>query len=109
MSTNYYFYKKEDNLEEVIHIGKRSVGWEPLFERTKYFNSVVEIKEYFYNNQHNLLIKDEYGNLLSFDELETELINWNKDNALIQKHCHDSSDDFYSDSEGYAFANFEFS
>ena len=109
MSTNYYFSIESGCkfCEDVeIHIGKRSVGWEPCFEKTKYYSSVEEIREFYKENKDAITIVNEYDEELTFEELEKELINWNKDRKDILLH-----DDIgtYRDKEGYSFIKYVFS
>lgn len=135
MSTNYYFkfIKKpeikicnlpegnlKDTLEkmmqqqipETIHIGKRSMGWKPSFEETKYYSSVREMKEFYIENMKILTIEDEYGRSMTWTDLEVELIDWNKDNPKALSHGSELTsltDYYYTDEDGYEFCRNEFS
>lgn len=125
MSTNFYFKIKTDIninipiggkikeniinkinmlLEDVteLHIGKRSVGWYPLFESSEYYSSVEEIKNFYLTNKDYLDIIDEYNRTYTLEELEDELFNWNKDNLEAKSHL-DLSPNYYLDKEGYEF------
>ena len=133
MGTNYYFrvkgfnindnltYKMDrklyssiadklsDCLNEVceIHIGKRSCGWKPSFQKTEHYSTVQEIRNFYNDNIECLEIFNEYDESLTFEQLEEELINWNKDVKNVRSHgCFDGN---YSDSEGYEFSEYEFS
>lgn len=94
MSTNYYMIITDKNLVEKyfpdeyrivdkpywgyeIHIGKRSYGWCPIFERhNKAYRSVKEMIE-FLSRYHDVIgIYDEYGTEISIKELQEELIDW---------------------------------
>nr|DAD82889.1 MAG TPA: hypothetical protein [Siphoviridae sp. ctXZx16] len=94
MSTNYYMIITDKNLVEKyfpdeyrivdkpywgyeIHIGKRSYGWCPIFERhNKAYKSVKEMIE-FLSRYHDVIgIYDEYGTEISIKELQEELIDW---------------------------------
>ena len=104
MGTNYYFkikdiyfkndirdkYLKEWNIvhyKPLLHIGKRSAGWKPLFEcHNELFTSVKEIKKYYDNNKEFLDIINEYNEYLTWEQLEEELINWNRDNINSISH-----------------------
>lgn len=103
------FDKLQEHLSKIstIHIGKRSNGRKPIFYRSKYYSSVKEIKEFYQKNKENLKIIDEYGNVLTFEELEKELINWNKDNDKAKQYM--DSEIYYLDDEGYKFSVCEFS
>lgn len=109
MSTNYYFKIDSDCKfckSKEIHIGKRSAGWRPSFEKTEYYSSVQGIRDFYKENKEELAIVSEYGETLSFEDLEEELINWNKDNKEAWGHDHTTHT--YSDSEGYDFFRGEF-
>ncbi|MCM3274197.1 hypothetical protein [Paenibacillus elgii] len=89
---------------EEFHIGKRSRGWKPLFEKQKgMFTSVKELKEFYVANANKYEIVDEYGTVLTWDELKKELIDWNG-----ERENGDRSDN-YTDSEGYTWARYQFS
>lgn len=133
MSTNYYFkvvdainisFKgndsiiKKDLMETLnqelskasyIHIGKRSVGWKPLFQRTKYFSSVEEIEKFYNENKENLIIINEYEETLSFKDLKMQLIDWNKDKPDVNEHESDGYITYYQDKDGFDFSLEEFS
>ena len=94
MSTNYYmnianqelvyrYFPDEYEIVEYpflsyeIHIGKRSIGWKPLFQvHEKAYQSVSEMKKFIREHQSDIKIFDEYKRELTLDELEDELINW---------------------------------
>ena len=140
MGTNFYFKVKTDiqinipidgeiknsileklnyALQDVteIHIGKRSGGWLPLFQKTNYYSSVKEIKEFYEKNKEHLIIIDEYDMEYSLDELDEEIFSWNKGNPDAKTHLdlNDFRNDsnygpsYYTDSEGYEFTATEFS
>ena len=93
MSTNYYMMttnkelvnKYFDGEYEIvddpylgyqIHIGKRSLGWRPLFEaHENAYDSVSEMLE-FITIHPEIHILDEYGKSLSITQLKEELIDW---------------------------------
>lgn len=130
MGTNYYFKIKEikvdislksninlkkciqdkvnDYIEQIseIHIGKRSMGWKPLFQETVHFNSVAQIQQFYEENKDCLIIVDEYGSELTFDELREDLIIWNKDNLNARPHKDDKY--YHTDDEGYDFGKGDF-
>jgi hypothetical protein len=87
---------------ERIHIGKRSMGWMPSFERQKgLFGTVREMKKFYEDNKDIYEIENEYGVVLSWDELEKELMEWKGD----RENIHDS----YKDEDGYIWHRYEFS
>lgn len=131
MGTNFYFkikYElnlnfpegsmfKEELMEKLkwtleeasaIHIGKRSGGWYPLFQKTKYYSSVKDIKDFYIKNEKYLSIIDEYDREYTLNELEEELFTWNADNNAARSHM-DYGTMYYLDSEGYEFTKREFS
>ena len=135
MGTNYYFKIKDvklnldfpNNMDGIkneileilseklddltlIHIGKRSAGWKPLFQKTKYFSSVKEIREFYNKNEEALLIINEYDEELTFKELEKELIDWNMGPQPVKPLEHIGlGDSYYIDKELYDFCIYEFS
>lgn len=133
MSTNYYFKVKDiidisskgknsplkedivSKLQETtkdlsyIHIGKRSAGWKPIFQKTKYFSSVKNIVKFYNENKDDIIIVDEYDKELSFNDLEEELFNWNVENKEAKEHDTGEYDDYYRDCENYCFCIYDFS
>lgn len=128
MGTNYYFRIKcsikLDGLEEkssplmasvfnevkkylnevtFIHIGKKVSNWKPLFQKSEHFSSITEMRDFYHKNKSDLYIEDESGRKITFEELETELINWNKSDDEVNKHS-----DCFFDPEGYAFVAYDF-
>ena len=66
-----------------IHIGKRSIGWKPLFQdHNKAYKSVEEMKQFITNNYDLLKIYDEYGKFFTLKELQEELIDWGKNQVI---------------------------
>lgn len=92
MSTNYYmlsqdknfvkkYFPKEYTLTDTpifgyeIHIGKRSMGWKPLFQEHKNaYDSVEGLVDFI--TKHSVVLYDEYGSLLTEKELKEDLIDW---------------------------------
>lgn len=101
MGTNFYLFTKNskiayryfrDEFELVdvpelgyeIHIGKRSAGWKPLFQRhDNAYTSVRELKQFIINHNDDLEIFNEYGEKFDLQGLERELINW-ADNQTVR-------------------------
>ena len=93
MSTNYYmmttdkefankYFEEEYETVDypyfgyVIHIGKRSCGWKPLFEaHKKEYNSVAEMKQFIMNHP-DIHLFDDYCKFISMAQLKEELIDW---------------------------------
>lgn len=112
MSTNYYacfknkaivnkyfgYEEYEKNILDdkgivyCVHIGKRSMGWKPLFEAHPAAYSSVDDMIAFFNKYADDLV-DEYNRSYTLDELKKELIDWNKD---VTPH-----EEFYSEKVGY--------
>ena len=66
-----------------IHISKRSCGWKPLFQfHNKAYSSVEEMKTFIKTNENELEIYDEYGEEFSLEQLQDELIDWEKHQAI---------------------------
>lgn len=125
MGTNYYFEVKNTNeiIEKVrlvspfitnevlnkiqaelyeIHIGKRSAGWKPLFAKTSYYSTIDELKTFYNDNKDNLIIKSEYQNEITWEELEKELINWLPNGKTHMDNLDGYwSDKYYIDNNGY--------
>ena len=96
MSTNYYaiFDNKEiaeryfpeeyeeliedDKKSYMVHIGKRSYKWKPLFqEHSKAYSSVEEMLGFLGKFSNKII--DEYGKKYSLEEFSEALVDWNKD------------------------------
>ena len=86
-----------------LHICKISMGWKPLFQATKFYNNVQELKDFYYKNKNKIVIKDEYGEEQDIDELFKDIDDRynNKDN---QAH-----EDAYKDKQGYEWVTSNFS
>lgn len=101
----------------LLHIGKSSSGWKPTFHKNNYWSSVEEIIDFYEKNKEKVSIVDEYDKELSIEELEDNLINWNKDNkeALTPFNKEKSGfndywlKDYYLDKDGYVFTESNFS
>lgn len=94
MSTNYYFLIKDKDFVQQyfpneyeltdtpyfgyqVHIGKRSNGWKPLFQRHKNaYSSVKEMMKFIEENQEQIRIFDEYGTEFTLEGLDAELVSW---------------------------------
>ena len=78
-----------------IHIGKRSIGWKPLFQsHDKAYKSVEEMKQFITNNYDLLKIYDEYGKYFTLNELQEELIDWGKNQTIrYMKYIHEGISD----------------
>lgn len=94
MGTNYYaITKKKDLVEEhfpydytltdepyfgyEIHIGKRSMGWKPLFqEHSGAYGSVKEMLRFFEDHSDDFELYDEYLETMTLDRLKEELVDW---------------------------------
>ena len=115
-----------------IHIGKRSMGWKPLFEaHKKAYNSVSEMLEFIMYHPE-IRIFDEYGKNLSITQFKEELIDWgeNQEKRIVHYDNYigdiqapidhveiDSRDDrdhwikvkYWHDKDGYDFTDRPFS
>lgn len=62
-----------------IHIGKRSVGWKPLFEiHEKAYDSVSDLLDFLKRYQDKVKIYNEYNEIHTIEQLKEELIDWAK-------------------------------
>lgn len=121
MSTNYYFKidaeikvygelpinlieEHVDKKDILIHIGKRSAGWSPLFKSNDYYTSVEELKKFYARNYNSLMIVNEYDEHITFARLKEELIDW----GHPQDRRHEDGL-YYQDDEGYDFTTVDFS
>lgn len=95
MGTNYYIYLRgkehkpdaeqyfgfdyqitdEPDFGYLIHIGKRSAGWKPLFQDHQAYHSVKELLQLFAEHPTWEII-DEYDEVMTVDGLKEELIDW---------------------------------
>ena len=104
------FLESNSELEEEIHLGKRSYGWQFLWDYHdgKYFNSNLDsIKEFL--SQDDIIIYDEYGN---FYEVE-QLFNDELANCLYKDAMHDDGMDgeyseyYFKSEDGLRFSKFK--
>jgi len=135
MSTNYYFEIKnseevmskiqeiskfisQESIEKIehelkfIHIGKRSAGWKPIFQVQEYFKTVEELKQFYNKHVEVLIIKSEYNEIMTWDELEEELLKWTSDGkSSVQeaiKNNYNYNNQYYIDEFGYEWLDGEF-
>ena len=115
MSTNYYLLTKNRSIAEkigdfeltdtpdwgyLIHIGKRSCGWLPLFQSHRGIKSVKDIEEWC--KLPEITILDEYDKVLTWKQLKEELINWNGGvEGKVEKQYHEVNlnSSFFYDSD----------
>lgn len=86
---------------EMIHIGRASFGWSTIFQAYDQFSTVKQMREFYESNKHRYEIVNEYDRVLTWEELETDLINRPKGSSHIGSGV-------YKDEEGYWWANYEF-
>lgn len=101
---DYYDFERE------IHLGKRSYGWQFLWDyhNGKYFNPSLEsIKGFLL--QKDIVIYDEYGNFYTVDQLFNNEIA----NCLYKDSMHDDgmngeySKYYFKSEDGLRFSKFE--
>lgn len=95
----------EGNIElncEEIHIGKRSGGWKPTFEKQDEFASVKELKSFYEKNQDKYEIVNEYGEVFDWERLVEELITW-------EPNGKEQMENSYKDKQGYVWHNYKYS
>lgn len=128
MGTNYYFTLKKQKHQELyqmlnillnknlqsilltevnsllnkeIHIGKTSLSFRPLFQKTDYFKSIKELKAFYEKNKNDLDIINEYNTALTWQEFE-ELVISKQDGRFNEDYG------YYFDEDGYWFYTKEF-
>lgn len=104
------FIESNSDLEEEIHLGKRSYGWQFLWDYHdgKYFNSNLDsIKEFL--SQDDIIIYDEYGNFYEVEQLfNNELANCLYKDAIHNDGMDGEYSEYYFKSEdGLRFSKFE--
>ena len=100
LGTNFYMMTKNKELVETyfpceyeivdspyfgyeIHIGKRSLGWKPCFEwHEKAYKSVEEMKNFISDHSNDIEIYDEYDDIFTLEELQSELIDWSEQQRI---------------------------
>lgn len=102
MSTNYYFRNKDT--KEKLHIGQTIFHKEPLFQKTAYYATVEEIKEYYQSKQEDVEIIDEYERSLSWKELENRLLNVSGE----IRTGYENESGWYRDKQGNLFVENDF-
>lgn len=86
-----------------LHICKSSMGWKPLFQVTKFYSNVKELKEFYNQNKDRIHIEDEYGEEQDIDEL-FKFIDMKYKDKNNQTHT-----DAYKDQQGYEWTSHNFS
>lgn len=108
MGTNFYLMTKNKSIAEkigdfeltdtpswgyLIHIGKRSGGWLPLFQSHKGIKSVKDIEEWC--KLPEVTILDEYDEEFTWEQLKEELIYWNGGvEGVVPKEYHEVDPSF---------------
>ena len=93
------------DMSEVIHLGKRSAGWQFLWQKNdKYYqDNLKSIKEFL--SRKDVIIYDEYGDKFTVDELfNKELKDW-----LYNDESHINLRQYYYTKDGLRFATGYFS
>ena len=130
MGTNYYFDRKNsrelsesiskmigfldadtvrERLFDRIHICKISAGWKPGFQRTEYFSSLDELKEFYKQNKDKYNVIDEYDEHIDFNAL-LEKCRQRYDDTKNKSHLSEDCRKYYRKcSSGYEWCGMEFS
>lgn len=104
------FIESNSDLEKEIHLGKRSYGWQFLWDYHdgKYFNSNLDsIKEFL--SQDDIVIYDEYGNFYKVEQLFNDELS----NCLYKDAMHNDGMDgeyseyYFKSEDGLRFSKFE--
>ncbi|QJI52356.1 hypothetical protein [Psychrobacillus phage Perkons] len=88
-----------------IHIGKRSIGWKPLFQSNEYYTNMIGMKQWYENNKDEWIIENEYEEELTWEELHDELLEWTGEKT----HIGLSYGNYYMDELGHEWTDHEFS
>ena len=72
-----YDYELTDNPEWAwrIHIAKTSMGWLPLFQAHECFKSIKQLKDMYYSDE--FFISDEYGDSYTWEAFEERVLKFN--------------------------------
>ena len=74
--TDYDNWWNDMHLAEIeypkLHICKISIGWRPLFESTKYYKSMQELKNFYEKNKNRISITDEYGEEQGYEWIDCD-------------------------------------
>lgn len=101
---NWYNYMHLAEIEyPELHICKISAGWKPLFQSTKFYSNVKEIKEFYNKNKDRINVEDEYGEVQDINEL-FKIIDTKYKDKNNQSHK-----DAYKDEQGYEWLTSNFS
>lgn len=93
-----------------IHIGKRSMGWKPLFQSQEEYDSIHTMKKWYESNKNKWRIVDEYDKYYSWEQLLEDLIYWNRNNDNAQSHLkYDGEYGNYYIKDGVEWTDGEFS
>lgn len=130
MGTNYYFvFNKDSNnlskildtifigpirdlyyediknvLEKEIHICKFSYGNKALFQKNEFYSSLKQIKLFYEKYKNCLMIIDEYGMEMSFEDL----LKYAENKNLDKKQLDQNHKGCYLDDENYWFCDSDF-
>lgn len=108
---NEFLWDNED-LEQEIHLGKRSAGWQFLWDYHNgiYFKPTLEsIKEFL--SQDNMVIYDEYGEVFTLEQFINEEVGPSL--YCDENHSNGSDnesinwDEYYFTNDGLRFSKFE--
>lgn len=58
-----------------IHLNKLSWGWKPLFQNHKAFKQFRDLENFYKAHAEDLEIRDEYGDVYTWDEYKQEILN----------------------------------
>ena len=86
-----------------LHICKISMRLKPLFEATKFYRNVKELKEFYNKNKERINIENEYGEIHNIDDLFEFIDIKYKDKKSLEHK------DAYKDSQGYEWVTNNFS
>lgn len=88
-----------------IHIGKRSLGWQPLFHAHEHFYSTETLEQWYLQHKDLYRIENEYGELLTWQDLKEQLFQWYGKSHLLTRQ----SSFYYKDDTGQEWTYNDFS
>ena len=85
-----------------LHVCKISCGWNPLFEKTKFYSSFKEIKKFYFDNP-DIIIIDEYDEHILWEQFEETIRNHHGKDHIVEND--NPYIKYYYDDEKFEFTN----
>lgn len=103
MGTNFYLHNTV--LEEKIHLCKFSKGWRVLFQASEEIATMEDFFFFYFQNEEEYVIKNEYGEEYTLSEFLTKV---KEHNTLFSKSHIGTGCGAYEADLGIEFTEFEF-